>query len=312
MKELSFSSDVKQELAAMEIKQNCCKKAECYGIFLFAKSFSFQEMNLVTESPSAARLAVQLISELCDCMVDLSSELVHRGKERLSFAVSIPDEDQRNKIMHYFSHQEGALNLRLQREFLKQNCCERSFLRGAFLSCGTVTDPRKDYRLEFTVPFMKLAHDLVQFLSELQELKLQPSLVNRKGNFVVYINGSNEIEDMLTFIGAQNASMMVMQEKMLKEVRNNINRRTNFETANLDKTASAAARQLLAIQSIIESPKGWEALPEDLRELAQLRYQNPEMTLRELEENLSERISRSGIHRRFQKILELAEKIQPK
>lgn len=309
---MSFSADAKRELAAVDNQKACCQKAECYGLFLFAKAFSLQEIALVTESAPVARVAAQLTAELCGCMADISSALVHRKKERLSFTVTIPGGDQRAEMMHFFAQPQDAINLRLQTEMIEKTCCERSFLRGAFLSCGTVTNPKKDYRLEFTVPFMRLATDLQQVLAGLHGITLQPGIANRKGNFVVYLNGSDNVEDLLTFMGAQNASMEVMQEKMLKEVRNNVNRRTNFETANLDKTASAAARQLLAIQAVIAGPKRWEAFPEELRELAQLRYQNPEMTLRELEGLLTERVSRSSIHRRFHKILEMAEALEHK
>ena len=309
---MSFSADAKRELAAVDTQKICCQRAECYGLFLFAKAFSFQEIALVTESAPVARVAAQLAAELCGCMADISSALVHRGREWLSFTVTIPGRDQRAEMMHLFAQPLNAINLRLQMDMLEKPCCERSFLRGAFLSCGTVTNPKKDYRLEFTVPFMKLANDLQQVLAGLDGIALQPGIANRKGNFVVYLNGSGNVEDLLTFMGAQNASMEVMQEKMLKEVRNNVNRRTNFETANLDKTASASARQLLAIQAVIAGPKGWEAFPEELRELAWLRYQNPEMTLRELEGRLTERVSRSGIHRRFHKILEMAEALEHK
>ena len=112
--------------------------------------------------------------------------------------------------------------------------------------------------------------------------------------------------DLLTYLGAPAAAMELMQVKMLKEVRNQINRRTNFETANLDKTASAAARQVLAIQKIAEST-GLGELPEELRELAELRLQNPEMSLRELGESLSPPLSRSGVNHRLQRIVDLAE-----
>ena len=115
-----------------------------------------------------------------------------------------------------------------------------------------------------------------------------------------------QVTDVLTYLGAQSAAMELMQVKMLKEVRNQVNRRTNFETANLGKTATAAARQLLAIQKIVAST-GLGELPEDLRELAELRLQNPDMSLRELGETLSPPLSRSGVNHRLQRLVELAE-----
>lgn len=123
---------------------------------------------------------------------------------------------------------------------------------------------------------------------------------------MVYSKGMEQVTDVLTYLGAQSAAMELMQVKMLKEVRNQVNRRTNFETANLGKTATAAARQLLAIQKIVAST-GLGELPEDLRELAELRLQNPDMSLRELGETLSPPLSRSGVNHRLQRLVELAE-----
>ncbi len=176
-------------------------------------------------------------------------------------------------------------------------------MRGAFLSCGTVTDPQKDYHLEFSVAHRRLAQDLVTLLEEIEGLRIQPSVTRRKGSYVVYIKGSEQIADLLTFMGAPSASMALMQAKMVKEVRNYVNRTTNFETANIDKTASASARQVAAIHGL-EETVGLEQLPEDLREMAYLRLQNPDMSLRELGEALS--ISRSGANHRIQRLMELA------
>lgn len=173
------------------------------------------------------------------------------------------------------------------------------------MTCGTMTDPVKDYHLEFVVPFMNLAKDLSAIIREAYELDLQPGLLNRKGAFVVYVKGSERVADLLTFMGAGNAAMELMQAKMLKEVRNNVNRKNNFETANIDKTASAAAAQVIAIEKILNS-SGISSLPEELQELAMLRYRNPEMSLRELGETLSEPLSRSGVNHRLQRIIELA------
>ena len=153
---------------------------------------------------------------------------------------------------------------------------------------------------------MKLAGDLSALLSRAGGLGLQPGTVNRKGRFIVYVKGGESVTDLLTYLGAKNAAMESMQAKMLKEMRNNLNRRNNFETANIDKTASAAARQLLAIERIMGTV-GLDALPEDLREIAALRWENPELSLRELGEHLSQPLSRSGVNHRLRRIVEFAE-----
>ncbi len=154
---------------------------------------------------------------------------------------------------------------------------------------------------------MKLAGDLSLLLSQVEDLGLSPAITNRKGAFVVYLKESECIADLLTLMGAPQSAMELMQVKMLKEVRNNVNRKMNFETANLDKTAAAAARQLIAIEAIMEH-MGLEQLPEDLQEIARLRYENPDMSLRELGESLSEPLTRSGVNHRLRRLMELAEK----
>ena len=162
--------------------------------------------------------------------------------------------------------------------------------------------------MEFVVSFLNLARDFMTLLSEISALDLQPAFINRKGAYVIYIKGSERIADLLTYMGASYAAMELMQVKMVKEVRNYVNRKTNFETANIDKTVSAAAKQVAAIEKIVKGV-GIESLPEELRELATLRYENPEMSLRELGEGLSEPISRSGVNHRLQRIMKLAENL---
>jgi len=181
-------------------------------------------------------------------------------------------------------------------------------LRGVFLSCGTVTDPSRDYRLEFVVPYLNLAKDLVAFLQNIPELDVNPGMMNRKGSFVVYLKGSEHVADLLTFLGAGHAAMELIQVRMLKEVRNNVNRKTNFETANIEKTASAAAGQLMALKKIFACG-GVSILPEELRPLALLRYQNPDLSLRELGQSLDPPLSRSGVNHRLRRIVELADRL---
>ncbi len=300
---MSFSADTKNELCRIESEDLFQRKAECYGMFLFAKSFTPESVCLTTENGFVAHRAAELAAQPGGVMTEITSVLTRRRGANV-YTLTVQGADQRQQLLSFFGHTGRELNLRLNRANLEDVSCISSFLRGVFLSCGTVTDPKKDYHLEMMAPYMKLAKDLITLLEE-AEVPVQPSLVNRKGAFVVYVKGSEQIADFLTYIGAQNSSMELMQIKMVKQVRNDINRKTNFETANLGKTADAAARQIQAIEQI-ERSVGLGALPDDLRELAVLRRENPEMSLRELGETLSEPISRSGVNHRLQRILEFA------
>lgn len=301
---MSFALEIKNEIGAKIPQNSCCLKAECYGLFLFARQFSAASVSMVTESGAAARTAAQLAAQSAGVIADVSSG-ISRRRESQVFTLTINGDDERQRLLHFFGHTGKEVSLRINRANLENECCAASFLRGAFLSCGTATDPQKEYHLEFVVPYMNLAKDLTALILDILEMDFHPGLVNRKGSYVVYLKGSERIADFLAYLGAGNAAMKLMQAKMLKEVRNNVNRKTNFETANIDKTVSASAGQVLAIEKIMNQI-GIQELPEDLQELAMLRYRNPEMSLRELGEALSEPLSRSGINHRLKRILEIA------
>ena len=308
---MSFSGEAKSEICKIIPQNFCCKKAECYGMLLFTRNFLHEGLLLTTENSLVAHLSAELTAQVTGAMVDVTTVLSHRGGQNRAFSVRVSQREDSQKILKTFGHEHQEISLRMNFSNLEDEPCYAAFLRGVFLSCGTVIDPEKDYHLEFMVPYMNLAKDLISLISSIEALSIQPSLINRKGVFVVYIKGSEQIVDFLTYIGACGAAMQLMQVKMLKEVRNNVNRKINFETANLGKTANAAARQITAIEKIRDTV-GLNSLPEELQELAELRLENPEMSLRELGENLSEPISRSGVNHRLQRLLEFAASIQKK
>ena len=304
---MSFASDTKNELCRIE-PQRCCRKAECYGLLLFGHSFSAQSVSLTTESLAAARLAAEYAAEVAGAVMDVSAPQA-RKKDAAVCTVSAVGAAEAAKVLACFGHTGKEISLRIGFANLENDCCHAAFLRGAFLACGTVTAPEREYRLEFNVPYMNLANDLAGCIRDILQLDLEPRVSRRKGAFVVYAKGGTQVADFLTFLGAPDAAMELMQVRMLKDLRNTVNRRTNFETANIEKTASAAAQEVLAIEKIKDCGK-LPVLPDDLQELASLRLQNPEMSLRELGQQLSTPLSRSGVYHRLQRILDFAEKIQ--
>lgn len=299
---MSFSSDTKAELAALDVDSACCRFAECYGLVLMSRCFSLQEKSYVTESFPAARKLAQSLAEEAGVMAEIVTSL-RRSQAKL-YTVTIPGENQRRQMLSKFGHTGKETHLGINRANLENACCVAAFLRGAFLTCGTVTDPSKEYHLEFSVPYRQLALQLITLMEEIEEIEMHPAVVCRKGIYVVYIKGSEKIEELLVYMGASQAGMNLMQVKMIKEVRNHVNRTTNFETANINKTAQAAARQTEAIRRIVRA-QGMESLSDDLRAVAELRLDHPDMSLREMAERLG--ITRSGVNHRIQKLLELAE-----
>lgn len=191
------------------------------------------------------------------------------------------------------------------RDFTSNKKHGDSLIAGAFLACGTITNPTKDYHLEFVVHDVKLAQELMNIL---RRCGFKPKSVKRNNVDVVYFKDSESIEDLLVVMGASNSSLEIMGAKILKDVRNNVNRKVNFETANFEKTVYAATEQIIAIRKI-EKEKGLIFLPEELRNLAKLRLENPDYSLRQLGEESEPKISRSGVNHRLSKIMKIAEEL---
>ena len=180
------------------------------------------------------------------------------------------------------------------------------FTAGVFLACGSVNDPAKEYHLEFACPEESLAEQLVILLGD---IGVTAKTVIRRGQHIVYIKGSESIEDTLTFIGASSCTLELMNMKIYKDIRNKANRIANCDAANIDKVVKAAMKQIDDIK-LIDHAVGLDTLSDELREVAQLRLDNIDMSLQEIGETLSEPISRSGVNHRFKKLAKLADEIR--
>lgn len=308
---MSFAADVKNELVeknnlarTMGFMRPCCVHAEMYGIFLFCRDFSKNEICIKTENELVADLFSEYANKITGTMPLV--EQLSSGK----YKVTIKGANERRMILEEFGHTGAEVNRRLNRGNLEDECCISALVRGAFLSCGTVTDPGKDYHLEFVMSHSVLCEDLRYLLKEVRfdeepDMSFDPKVVTRRGVNVLYIKESEAIENLLTFMGATDASLEVMGMRMYKDMRNRVNRKMNFENANSSRAFDAAYRQIEAIR-YIEETKGLGYLPEDLRELAILRMENEDYTLKDLADNLKEPISKSGANHRLSKILEIA------
>ncbi len=180
------------------------------------------------------------------------------------------------------------------------------FTAGIFLACGSVNDPSKEYHLEFACPEEEIA---LQLQTLLRDIGVTAKTVIRRGQNIVYIKGSESIEDTLTFIGAPQCTLELMNMKIYKDIRNKANRIANCDAANIDKVIKAAMKQIEDIK-LIDSTIGIDTLNDELREVAQLRLDNIDMSLQEIGESLSEPISRSGVNHRFKKLAKLADDIR--
>ena len=301
---MSFSSDVKNELTQIN-PSACCYKAEAFGMLIFGRSFGLSEISLMTEIEEIAERYCTYIRELTGV-----TPLMQKSAAG-NYKIIIAERADRIKILEYFGYTGKELALRINLGNLEQtnaDCCSRAFLRGAFLVCGSVTDPEKDYHIEFTVPKAKLCDDLVQIIDD---LGLRAKKLIRNNGYVVYSKDAESVEDFVGTMGANNAFMTVMQTRAIKDLKNQINRRSNFESANMSRSIEAGLKQVSLIEAVLEKIS-LEDMTADLSELCKLRLDNPDISLDELGKLVNPPLSRSAVSRRFKKLEKIAEELKAK
>lgn len=295
---MSFTAEVKTELSETEFFSVEMKRAYAYGFLLFGKSFGVRSVSCASDYECVINSFASVISDLTG-IVPVVSQL-KSGK----YVLKIASSAERRCLIEYFDHAANEISLRLNHGNVDDDECYCAFLRGAFMTCGTVSNPDKNYHLEFVVQHNKLSQDLLKVLTN---LSLSAKYILRKYSHVVYLKDSEGIEDLLTMMGAPNSSLYLMGVKVQKDVRNKINRKMNFESANMTRAIEAGLAQVEAI-NIIEKKQGLDSLSDELKELAILRRENPDMSLKELGESLSVPISRSGVNHRLSRLISIAEK----
>lgn len=296
---MSFSSNVKSELCRTEVEKNCCALAEAMGALLFANTFSADCIRIVTESRDFGTRLPRLFRKGLGVTFDQLPET--NGSGKLTYVIT-----EREKIQKVFSacgfSAQTSISLHVNFALLEKECCQRAFLRGAFLAGGSVTDPEKRYHLELSTTHLKVSRETGTLM---REMELTAKETERKGSSVLYYKQSDSIEDFLTAIGAPVSAMAVMSAKIEKDWRNDANRKTNCDSANVDKAIAASQEQLAAIRKL-EKSGIFETLPEKLKETAALRREHPETTLTELAELHEPPISKSAVNHRMRKLLSLA------
>lgn len=289
-KTMSFTTDIKNELCRIPPAAHCCAKAECLGMLLFAGRCDKELIRLQTETVSVRRRVAQLIQQEFH---------VTPQAEGASLIVS---GDDAAITLAGFGY-DGPGTLQLNRALVEEDCCKSAFLRGAFLVGGYLSTPDKGYHLELTTSHYRVSR---QTSALLLDMELPPGYIQRRGNHVLYYKDSTLIEEFLTSAGATGSAMELMLKKVERDLRNNVNRKVNCETANLSKTVDASARQIAAIETLRR--RGLlKDIPAPLLETALLREQYPEMSLSELCAVHDRQISRPGLSNRLRKLVALAE-----
>ncbi|MBQ6847017.1 MAG: DNA-binding protein WhiA [Oscillospiraceae bacterium] len=298
---MTFTAKIKEELCSITARSPDTALAECCGIILFANATRSDSIKITTENKNVAHRISWLLKSLFG--FDFDKKIVPASSVK-KFNLIIENEQKLSEIFDAFGI-DPKVSIRLNAALVESDETRAAFCRGAFLTGGSVIDPESAYHLELVTSHNTLSRELISLLLD---LNLSAKLAFRKSNNIIYFKESGNIEDFLTRIGAPLSALELMQTKLIKDVRNQVNRQVNCEMANLSKTADAAKAQINAIKLISEH-EGLESLTSQLKDAAELRLQNPEMSLSELARLTDGKISKSGLNHRLNKLLKIAEDI---
>lgn len=313
---MSFSSGVKEELSRKLPKARHCQLAECAALLGLCGTIRLDEhgqlsLLIRTENVSVARTFYMLLREAFGIRPEIRISRSDAGRRKRIYVVAVGDHGKTRRILEAVKmiddQGEVGEDYRMIRILLlTKECCRRAFLRGAFLAAGSVSDPERFYHLEFVCPDPERAEQLVEIMGT---FSIEAKTVVRKRYYVVYIKEGSQIVETLGLMGADSALMAFENVRIVKEMRNSVNRQVNCETANIAKTVSAAVRQLEDI-TYIRDTKGLDYLPRQLREIAELRLAAPDAPLKDLGERLDPPVGKSGVNHRLRKIGEIADSLR--
>lgn len=315
---MSFSTDVKGELARLDVNKKCCMLAEIAGFLRVAGSISLAgggKFNIVasTENAAIARHYKKLIKDYFGSNTTLAvGDSQMPGKSRAKghnrYYLRISHDEKSSQILR----ETGMMLVKEGNDYfsdgvympiVKSKCCKKSYMRGIFLGCGSISNPKKGYHLEFVLESERTALDLKKLIGSFVDLSA--NINERNGDYVVYIKKASYISDMLGILGADSAMLEFEEVRISKEAHGDAQRLLNCDSANVDRTLSASEEQIGWIR-MIEERDGLEWLPPQLREVALIRLERPEASLTEIGELLTNPIKKPGVNKRFAKIKAIA------
>lgn len=313
---MSFSSLVKDELCRITDNEKCCLKAELAAIVAVGGIIGFTDsgivLKIVTENAVFARRVYSLFKELYGVTVDVKYNKGKKLKKHTSYIITISDSrDVKTatgvindlNILVYMDDKTNTPALTQDTgNIIVCDNCERSYLRGAFLAGGSISNPEKTYHVELTSRYSQLASQIRDMIAD---YNLNAKIIKRKGYYVIYLKEGDNIVDLLNIIGAHSALMDMENVRILKDMRNNVNRMVNCETANLEKTVNASVRQIQNIEFIRDNI-GFDKLPKNLKEVAELRLKYSDASLKELGEMLDPPLGKSGVNHRLRRLEKIA------
>lgn len=314
--DMSFSSEVKEELAKHISPARHCQIAELAALMNFSGQYGRSAegdfmIGFQTENEAVVRKGFTLLKKTYNINTDISIRHSSSLNKSRSYILSVNDDETARKIL---------MTCRLMKPFgvieedfsisdsliIQRECCKRAFIRGAFLASGSVSDPVKTYHFEIVCLSEAKAKQLQMIM---ETFNINARVIKRRKYFVVYVKDSSQVVDLLNIMGAYNALMDMENVRIVKDMRNNVNRKVNCETANINKTVSAAVKQIEDIR-FIQMSSAFDELPESLQEMAELRVRYPEATLAELGQLLDTPVGKSGVNHRLKKISLFADELR--
>lgn len=308
---MSFTSDVKDELARIAPTCSHCEKATLAALVriegtLFFSGRGKYRIELAIDVPSVARLVIKLLHELYELKTNLTvrRSVLHKTP---NYLIEVPSQEGLEPALRDMGVlSETGLEMGINADLIKKQCCAAAYLRGAFLGSGFIASPRGDFHFEITVESEELAQGLVDAMAQ---KGINARVMKRRNSFMVYLKSGSAILEFLAYVGAHQCALAMENERVIKSVRNDVNRITNAEIANQAKSANASVDQIFAIRKVVDA-HGIENLPPALQEFIKLRVSFPDATLKELGEQASPPLSKSAIYHRVRRIEQLAKELK--
>ncbi|MFY9121132.1 MAG: DNA-binding protein WhiA [Syntrophomonadaceae bacterium] len=311
---MSFSTQTKDELARLFPEKKCCQKAELAALCRMDGTLTISSrhklgLQVVTENAACARKIIRLAKNVFQLEAELQIQKSMRLKKSNNYVVRFPSSEKMREVMKELGilDNQGQIQPGIKKELIRNQCCRRSYLRGVFLGAGSVNSPEGNYHLEIIANDGIFAEEIVTLMNRFPGI--QAKISNRKNWYIVYLKESEQIVNFLNVMGAHQALLNFENTRIVKGMRNQVNRLVNCETANLNKTVNASLRQLENIR-FLQDTIGLEKLPPRLQMIAGLRLENPDVSLKELGEMMDPPIGKSGVNHRMRKLEELADDLR--
>ena len=311
---MSFTQEVKDELVRVMPSCSHCNRAVLASLLriegsLFISGTNKYRLEVATDISGVARLVIKLLHELYGLKTQLTvrRSVLHKTP---NYLIELPNQAKLADALIDLGilTDDGGLEMTIRPSIVEKQCCAAAYVRGAFLGSGFISNPKGDFHFEMTVENEYLARGIVDILASRE---IYAKTMQRRSSYMVYLKSGNAISEFLAMTGAHQCALQMESERVIKSIRNDVNRKTNAEIANQAKSANAAYDQIFAIRSVVDA-YGIETLPKALQDFIRLRVKYPEATLKELGEYADPPLSKSAVYHRVRRIEELAREAEAK